>query len=133
MGNRAVIVTEDTTYENSGKKLGLYVHWYGDKDVVQSVLDECKEKGVRNYRNDDLYFWARFCQIFADRISKDSLECEYEIAKKDAYSTGIGIGIVTQLDCYNGDNGVYYINKDFQIVKHTSGKELEEPVEAEDE
>lgn len=133
MGNRAVIVTEDTTYANSDKKIGLYVHWYGDKDVVQSVLDECKEKGVRNFRNDELYFWARFCQIFADRLSKDSLESEYEIAKKDAYSTGIGIGIVNQLDCYNGDNGVYYINKDFQIVKHTSGKELEEKVEAEDE
>lgn len=131
MGNRAVIVTEDTTYANSDKKIGLYVHWYGDKDVVQSVLDECKEKGVRDFRSDELYFWARFCQIFADRITKDDLECEFESAKAHAYEIGIGIGIVSQLDCYNYDNGVYYINKEFQIVKQTSGKELEEEVKDE--
>lgn len=44
---------------------------------------------------------------------------------KGVYDTGIGIGIVKDLDCHNYDNGVYYIDDDFNIVKHTSGAELE--------
>lgn len=118
MGNRAVIVTEDTTRDNVNAKIGVYVHWYGSQDEVQHVLDLCKEKHVRNYKDDDLYFWARFCQLFADYITKESR------SDKEDYEAGIGIGIVSNLDCANVDNGVYYVNDEFEIVKHTNGCEL---------
>lgn len=110
MGNRAVIVSADTTKENKNQKIGIYVHWAGDREDIQNALDKAKAEQIRTITDDDQYFWARFCQIFANRLPG---------------TTGIGIGIVSQLDCYNGDNGVYYINNDFEIERNTSGQELE--------
>ena len=110
MGNRAVIVSHDTTKENVDKKIGIYVHWYGSQEDVVNALTEARDKGVRGVDEDDLYFWARFCQVFANQIG--------------GYDTGIGIGRVCDLDCHNYDNGVYYIDNNFDIVKHTDGKEL---------
>jgi hypothetical protein len=111
MGNRAVIVSADTTKENANQKIGIYVHWYGSREDVEEALSKAKELGIRTFEADNQYFWARFCQIFANMLS--------------GYETGIGIGIVSHLDCHNYDNGVYYINKDFEIEKQTTGEELE--------
>lgn len=122
MGNRCVIVSEDTNNKNKTTKTGIYLHWYGSEDTVKELLQEAKEKGVRSVTDDYTYGWARLCQICANRITEDSKGW----SDKPDYSTGIGIGIVSQLDCHNYDNGVYYINKDFEIVKHTSGEELED-------
>lgn len=113
MGNRAVIVSSDTTKENANEKIGIYVHWYGDKRYVEKALKEAKEIGIRTVSYDPSYFWARFCQIFANIISNDGVE-----------ETGIGIDIVSHLDCNNYDNGVYYIDDNFEIVKQTNGEEL---------
>ena len=129
MGNRAVITTEDVNKKNKGKKLGIYLHWYGSQDTVETVLAECKDKGIRTPQTDYAYFWARFCQIFADMITIDTLEMEKEFKserKSSAYETGIGIDVVSNLDCCNGDNGVYYIDDNLNIVKHTDGSELED-------
>lgn len=123
MGNRCVIVSKDTTKSNQDKKLGIYLHWHGSEDTVKEFLTEAKDKGARGVS--DSYGWARLCQIIADNLTKECLESEYESAKEHAYDTGIGIGIVKDLDCHNYDNGVYYIDDDFNIVKHTSGAELE--------
>lgn len=111
MGNRAVIVSADTTKENANQKIGIYVHWAGDIENIENALDKAKELGIRNVEEDNQYFWARFCQIFANMLP--------------SYDSGIGIDIVSNLDCHNYDNGVYYINKDFEIEKQTTGKELE--------
>ena len=124
MGCRCVIVDKDTTKENAGTKLGIYLHWYGDKETVKELLEDAKAKKPRGVIGDPCYGWARLCQIIADRITADTLAAGYETAKEHAYNTGIGIGTVNTLDCYNFDNGVYYIDDDFNIVRHTNGKEL---------
>jgi hypothetical protein len=121
MGNRCVIVSKDTTKENANKKIGIYLHWYGDEDTVKSLLKIAKERGIRNVEGDTSYFWARFCQVCADKITEDSKSS----GNKIDYSAGIGIDIVSRLDCHNCDNGVYYIDGKFEIVKHTNGEELE--------
>ena len=120
MGNRCVIVDKNTTKENADKKIGIYVHWHGSEQDVKSVLDDAFRKGVRGVDDDTNYFWARFCQLYANYIT-----AAYADYQKTEYEVGIGIGIVSQLDVNNGDNGVYYSSNDFEIVKHTDGKELE--------
>ena len=115
MGNRAVIVSDTTTKENAKEKIGIYLHWYGGEESIKEFLDKAKEAGIRSVNGDTNYFWARFCQTVCNIISDGKIE-----------ETGVGIGIVSTLDCNNYDNGVYYINDNFEIVKHTDGKELEE-------
>jgi hypothetical protein len=114
MGNRAVIVSHDTNKKNIGKKIGIYLHWFGSEHTVKHFLELAKEKEIRNVDFDPQYFWARFTQIIANEISKEG---------DDVCS--IGIGIVKTLDCKNWDNGVYYIDANFDIIKHTDGSELE--------
>lgn len=126
MGNRAVIVSKDTTKANANTKVGIYVHWYGSEEEIKRALNKAKDLKVRSVNSDPSYFWARFCQVFANIISEDTLLSEYNSAKESAYSTGIGIDLVSHLDCHNYDNGVYYINDNFEIEKHTSGAELED-------
>lgn len=124
MGCRCVIVDKDTTRENAKEKLGIYLHWYGDKETVESLLEDVKAKHPRGVISDSSYGWARLCQIIADKITADTLASPFETAKEHAYSTGIGIGTVNTLDCNNYDNGVYYIDDDFNIVKQTDGMEF---------
>lgn len=125
MGNRAIIVDKDTTKENANQKIGIYLHWHGDKETVQELLEEVKAKHPRGVISDPSYGYARLCQIIADEITAETLASPFETAKSHAYETGIGIGIVSDLDCYNYDNGVYYIDDDYNIVKQTDGSELE--------
>lgn len=125
MGNRAIIVDKNTTKENANQKIGIYLHWHGSEDTVKEFLQEAQSKGVCDVKSDESYFWARFCQIIADNLTAEALNSPYETVKSHAYETGIGIDIVSNLDCHNGDNGVYYIDENFEIIKHTSGAELE--------
>lgn len=114
MGNRAVIVTSDTNKKNCDRKIGIYVHWYGSENYIKEFLEEAKNRGIRRYNEDPQYFWARFIQTVADMItnwSKDSV-------------LSVGVDLVSYLDTHNGDNGVYYINNDLEIVKHTNGSEF---------
>lgn len=125
MGNRCCIVDKDTTKENANQKIGIYLHWHGDKETVQELLEEVKAKHPRGVISDPSYGYARLCQIIADEITAETLASPFETSKSHAYETGIGIGIVSDLDCYNYDNGVYYIDDDYNIVKQTDGSELE--------
>lgn len=114
MGNRAVIVSHDTTRKNKDKKIGIYLHWHGSEETVREYLEIAVKKHIRGVDYDPQYCWARLCQIIGDEFSKD-----------DNDDLSLGIGIVSQLDTYNYDNGVYYIDNDFNIVKHTNGSELD--------
>ena len=38
MGNRAVIVSHDTNKENAKEKIGIYIHWYGSKNHIETFL-----------------------------------------------------------------------------------------------
>lgn len=119
MGCRAVIVSADTNKSNADKKIGIYVHWHGDRNIVEEVLSKALALGVRSVDEESDYFWARFCQIYANYITD-----AYKAYSKQNYETGIGIDIVSRLDTANTDNGVYYIDGNFAIVKQTNGKEL---------
>lgn len=125
MGCRCVILDKNTTKENANQKIGIYLHWHGDKETVQKLLEEVKAKHPRGVISDPSYGYARLCQIIADEITAETLASPFETAKSHAYETGIGIGIVSDLDCHNYDNGVYYIDDDYNIVKQTDGSELE--------
>lgn len=111
MGDRCVITTCDVTKENQDKKLGVYLHWCGPREDVEKILSECKKKEIRSPEYDYSYFWARFCQIAANYCGAED-------------TTGIGIDIVSRLDVNNFDNGVYYIDDDFNIARQTDGSEL---------
>lgn len=115
MGNRAVIVAHDTNRNNQDKRIGIYLHWFGSEDSIKDFMQMAKNKHIRGVDSDPQYCWARLTQIIANYISEGGNdECS------------IGIGIVKYLDTHNFDNGVYYIDENFNIVKHTDGDEFEE-------
>ena len=114
MGNRAVIVSHDTNKENAKEKIGIYLHWYGSKNHIETFLKEAKKRGIRTVDDDPQYFWARFIQTVTDLVT--ILDNNYELS--------VGVGIVSQLDTNNGDNGVYYIDSNFEITKQTDGSEF---------
>ena len=125
MGCRCVIVDKNTTKENANQKIGIYLHWHGEENTVKEMLASAKDLGQRDVISDPLYGWARLCQRLADIISEECLASQYETSKSHAYETGIGIGIVSQLDCHNYDNGVWKIDENFNIVEHTDGSEFD--------
>ena len=112
MGNRAVITTED-------KQIGIYVHWNGGRESVETFLAYCDTK---NYRppETDCYGWARMCQVIGNFFGG---------------STSIGIDRYNQLDRDNYDNGVYIINK-WKIVgrefQHYKDEEIKSATDLED-
>ena len=112
MGNRAVITTED-------KQIGIYVHWNGGRESVETFLAYCD---MKNYRppETDCYGWARMCQVIGNFFGG---------------STSIGIDRYNQLDRDNYDNGVYIINK-WKIVgrefQHYKDEEIKSATDLED-
>ncbi len=113
MGNRAVIVSHGTNKENAKERIGIYVHWHGGEPYIKKFLRLAKDK-IRTVDEDPQYFWSRFCQII----------CNYIDAVDGPSCLSVGIGIVSDLDTDNGDNGVYYINNKFEITKQTDGTEF---------
>lgn len=87
MGNRAVITTKNAKFND----IGVYLHWYGGRDSVDAFLAYCEAKGYRSPDRDD-YGWARLCQVIGNTLGG---------------TLSLGIDTVSNLDCNNGDNGVY--------------------------
>jgi hypothetical protein len=88
MGNRAVITDKKNNYDHG---LGIYLHWNGGRDSVEAFITYCK---LHKYTSiSDLY------RVIAN------------------WSHGrIGeLGLLQDLDCDNGDNGLYIIDK-WEIV-----------------
>lgn len=100
MGNRAVIIMENSP------KVGIYLHWNGGPESVLAFLEETKQRGARDPSGDTSYALARLVQTIADFLSMDG-----------GYETSIGVGPVDQLDCDNGDNGVYIVGACWFIVR----------------
>lgn len=115
MGNRAVIVADDVTNKNKKERCGIYLHWHGGRKTVENFLQIAKDREIRSLQDDEQYALARLCQIIGEYLSKEEGDD----------TASLGVGIVSQLDCNNFDNGVYYIDKNYNIVKQTSGEELE--------
>lgn len=100
MGNRAVIVFDDASFEATG--LGVYLHWNGGVESVQAFLDVTRERcgGV------DL---VGFVQTVANFFQYDG--------------STVYVGRVENLDTDNGDNGTFYVNREGKIVR----REHEQP------
>lgn len=94
MGNRAVITDAE-------KKIGVYLHWNGGRDTIEPLLAYCNLKGYRDPINDPCYSLARFTQVAANFLGGIN---------------SIGIGLFSELDTDNYDNGTYVIGKDWKIV-----------------
>lgn len=92
MGNRAVII-------ESRKREGIYQHWNGGRDSIEPMLYYAK-----HFLNDD-------SNLFENNLKKVafiSMCCGFRPEYSNDYDN---------LDCNNGDNGVYVINKDFDIIE----------------
>ena len=114
MGNRAVITASTT--KTTG--VGIYVHWNGGLESVLAFLHVAKERGYRDPTNDPAYGMARLC----------GLVCEFFGLKLD---TCVGIGQLKELNCNNGDNGVYVIGADWTIQRRWgSGSRQEKMLES---
>ena len=105
MGNRAVITTEK-------EEIGVYLHWNGGRDSVEAFLAVCKELNHRP-PEEDCYGFARLCQVIGNFFGG---------------TNSLGIDKIENLDCDNGDNGMYII-KNWEIVGrkfHNDGPEQKE-------
>ena len=98
MGNRAVIGFEQDKKRDK-KSVGIYLHWNGGRDSVEGFLKVAKDYGVRGY--DSSYCIARLTQII----------CNYF-----GGTLSVGVDTLDKLDCDNYDNGLYWVDKDFNIV-----------------
>ena len=97
MGNRAVITVAPYAETN----VGIYLHWNGGRESVEAFLDAAKALGMRSPASDASYAMARLVQIIGNYFGG---------------STSLGIGLCSELDCDNSDNGTYVIGDDWQIV-----------------
>lgn len=97
MGNRAVITTAPYAETN----IGIYLHWNGGRESIEGFLAAAKALGMRSPGGDPTYAMARLVQIIGNFFGG---------------STAIGIGLCSELDTDNGDNGTYVIGGDWEIV-----------------
>lgn len=95
MGNRAIVTVE-------GSKVGVYLHWNGGRDSVLAFLKAAKDLGVRAPGEDVAYFYARFVQVIGNFFGGTTI---------------VGIDSMDRLDTDNGDNGVFVIDKAFNILR----------------
>lgn len=95
MGNRAVIISKKDMANGkiSPNQIGVYLHWNGGYDSVSAFLKYCEYKSYRT-PDTDCYGWARLCQVIGNFFGG---------------TTSLGIDCAKNLDCDNGDNGVYII------------------------
>jgi hypothetical protein len=102
MGNRAVITTAPFDENN----VGIYVHWNGGQESIEGFLRAAKKLGYR-CPTDDCYGMARLTQaigiFFGGELS-------------------IGVDVVKNLDCDNGDNGTWLIGPGWTLAGRVKGK-----------
>lgn len=113
MGNRAVI----TTAPYNKRNIGIYVHWNGGQESIEAFLTAAKELGYRD-PTDSSYGMARLCQLIGLFFGADD-------------SCSIGIGRCDELDCDNGDNGVWLIGPGWTLAGQLDKRTLK-PVELRD-
>ena len=98
MGNRAVVAfVGDNGEKNLDECLGIYLHWNGGRDSVEGFLEYAKKQGLRSGD----YGVARLCQIIGNTFGG---------------TLSMGVDVVCNLDYDNFDNGLYWVDKNFNIV-----------------
>lgn len=109
MGNRAVITTK-------AQKVGIYIHWNGGPESVLAFIQIAKNRGYRPPVMDGSYALARLTGIIHEFMGGGT-------AEDDGLS--LGIGLVSDLDCNNGDQGMYILGDDWTIAQR---KHSDEPL-----
>lgn len=99
MGCRAVLTFDKACKPSS---LGVYLHWQGDAESVQRILDDVRSY-ARDPEGDRAYAFARLVEACCSAAGPRA-------------ETGVGVGLLRDLDCDNGDNGVYVIGAGWRIV-----------------
>jgi hypothetical protein len=107
MGNRAVITTAPYSDDN----VGIYVHWNGGRASVEGFLKAAKELGYRDLAQDRSYALAGLAGLIWSYLGTDGLS--------------VGIDLCKHLDT-EGDNGVYLIGGDWEIVGRRNHGNFEE-------
>jgi len=97
MGNRAVIAFVNDKGKQDKNSVGIYLHWNGGRDSVEGFLQAAKDYGLRS----GSYGLARLTQIICNSFPG---------------TISVGVDVVKKLDCDNYDNGVYWVDKEFNIV-----------------
>ena len=97
MGNRAVIAFVNDKGEQDKNSVGIYLHWNGGRDSVEGFLQTAKDYGLRS----GSYGVARLTQIIANGLGG---------------TLSLGVDMLKNLDCDNFDNGVYWVDQNFDIV-----------------
>jgi len=97
MGNRAVIAFVDDKGKQDKNSAGIYLHWNGGRDSVEGFLQAAKDYGLRS----GSYGVARLTQIIGNCFPG---------------TLSVGVDMLNKLDCDNYDNGVYWVDKQFNIV-----------------
>ena len=88
MGNSAMITDEK-------KQISIYLHWNGGRDSVEAFLEYARIRGNRG----DEYGMARLIQIIGN-----------------FFGGTLSLGVYPYVPNFRGDNGIYIINKNFEIV-----------------
>ena len=97
MGNRAVIAFVNDKGEQDKNSVGIYLHWNGGRDSVEGFLQTAKDYGIRS----GSYGVARLTQIITNSFPG---------------TLSVGVDMLKNLDCDNFDNGVYWVDQNFDIV-----------------
>ena len=84
-------------------RVGVYLHWNGGRDSIEAFLGACKELGYRDGARDS-YGVARFTQTVCNFFGRDGLP--------------VGVDTLEHLDTNNGDNGVYVVGDNWEIIGH---------------
>ena len=107
MGDRAVIANKD-------KNIGVYLHWDGYREFVESILAYCDVKGYRSPDVDYEYGWARLCQVAGNTIGG---------------TLSLGVGDYARMDTDNWDNGTYIIKNwdiDQRLYQHYEDAKMQD-------
>lgn len=124
MGNRAVVTfaekndIEKYAYDRESPmhikgfvndnpcKVGVYLHWSGGYDSIMPFCMACKELGFRSPTYDNY-----------------GIACFVQLAKNffGIYGLSVGVDSLSNLDCDNGDNGVFVVDGEWEII----GREYE--------
>tara|TARA_R100001510_G_C7590218_1_gene160169 strand:- start:266 stop:676 length:411 start_codon:yes stop_codon:yes gene_type:complete len=97
MGNRAVLAFVNDEGKKDKNSVGIYLHWNGGRDSVEGFLQTAKDYELRS----GSYGVARLTQIIANGLGG---------------TLSLGVDLLKNLDCDNYDNGVYWIDQNFNIV-----------------
>ncbi len=93
MGNRAVITFHQKPTLAS---IGVYLHWNGGEESVLAFAEALEHFHVRDGA-DESYQLARFIQIIGNYFGG---------------TLSLGVDLLANLDCDNGDNGVFSIMRE---------------------